>query len=620
MLRANPLYMFELSSNPEQLIKTMISKGDVEALEIFIELPIKPALLSKEWDVINFREKLMLLEYKAHIYRQQAEILSIHYERLGRNVNYFQEFPHQLLDENFVDNLQTEIDFRTWQTLRKWQLDHRHMLANNQEINHLGKIVSVDLALRVKLHKQFTDKIGILSIETCFNFKGTTEQQAQGYYEDLLKKISSTENQIINSEKNLNSLLEDLIKLQKERASEVGTHQEKKYRFLSQFSVFVKRHQLATAFLFKIDLNYIDICSGDNLMHLAIQSGQFETALFLHKKAIDIFHQNNHQISAIDSQDSMGNGLLHYLITQGKYTLACKLLSAGADCNLRNNKKQTFLDLSYQHQTFLQFLLTHINNDSDNSLYLVILFRLFGSAFNFSQLTAVDSHGKNVFTYMHALKNPIKEMVFAYFKEHWLNQSFSSEFQEKIRDEMWEHLNFLMTELSGSWVYKKLHGIDNHYINKQLKLLGCLHDALNQALASNEDTKLFSTLKNLLSKNKDLKFYHLTFSFTKTLLKLGPRHILKQNKQQKSKKPYFLQPIPFTNATSIYQLLNQPTKSSKVDTQQNACNTSSRRPANLSKKQKQYTDIYQWFSPYCEQKQAFKNSNQTSNQTLANGI
>lgn len=447
----------------------------------------------------------------------------------------------------FLEELDSEIRYQLDQAIHKLVLYHRNTLRHTQEAIIDGNAVSLNTELRVKLHKEFQEKIisdansVIISPFHKITDKNkqtisqpkTLEELQDLYDNQIPTKIKNITKYVKELDQEHQSLKDDLATTLESISSAKKARTARSYELLSElvakkiFRPAAELRKISTlTSLPEVKSTLVDQETGNTLMHEALMNGEYLAALYLKEKGHSFFSKNYTGKSAIDMQDSEGNSLLLHLASKGDYEQICGLLIKGAKPNLTNNRNQSLLDSRVGNNTFLHFVIDKINATGYNSKYMHILLMLVTQSVRMTHLFATNSSNTTALEKLQKFPEKEKKQFFKLLKASRKVDHFTSEFQVDINWAIWQHFFQLLkptpapTPTNWKNLLSSLKQENKPDVALQRQFLEGVCSHLHTAKNSKSDSQLFSFLKEKLKTlkldpktlqmyNNNLEFYSL---------------------------------------------------------------------------------------------------------------
>ncbi len=517
-----------LNTDSSSLAFQAARKGHIFVLEM---------LLDSSLEGLYEKEKLLTTQLHNHQLHRQSLFRKryfLHVQRLVLSDFYLKYGAAGAL---FLKELESEICYQLDQAIYKLALYHRSALRRAEETIIDGKRVPLNTELRVKLHREFQEKIVadansvIISVyhtisdknnETILIPKNLKELEYI-YYTQLPTKIKNITQFVKDIDEEHQSLTDELAATLEAISQAKKAREARNFTFLSRLAAIkcfrisseLKTISTLTA-LPEVRSTVADEETGNTLMHEALMNGEYITALYLNEKGHSFFWKNKSGTAVVDVQDSKGNFLLLHLAGKGEYEKICDLLLDGAKDDLLNHQHQGLLDIKAGNNTFLNFIIDKINATGFDSKYMHILLMLIAKSVRIAHL--LTSIG-NTTPLEKLLKFPEKEQkqIFKLLKTSRKADHFASEFQSDINFAIWHDFFALLkpapTPITTNWKNLlsglKQDNIQQITVHRPFLESVCSH--LHDAKHLKSDKALFSflneKLKTLKADSKTLTMY-----------------------------------------------------------------------------------------------------------------
>lgn len=470
------IYLAALSQGPEALAFLAARNGDILILEKILHSRIFNLSRSVTQNKEKIRSHQFIIQREALLRREKVlvkiiSILEAFYQKHGARKGFYQ-----------LDELQAEISFEVDKLIKSFTDEYKKRLIDQQEDYINGQLVKLDAQSRATKLNQFKQSLrnDLATVDT--RISDLTLTQITDFYTNTKNKLTQLRLLIQEVDKQHQLCMESLPKALTELDGELKEHEKSFCALLSQLiDAKEYRSDSVTAKILElpeINVDVIDPETGNNLLHEALRFGQFPTALYLIFKGLNYKIQNKAGLPAIDTQDSNGDSLLHYLARTQQYETLCPLILNGAKLDSVNLQQQQMIDISADNKTFYHFLNERMASGNKRGCY-------------FDTLAVI---AKKCLTIPHLLTsgniNPPKNVkILEILKEaRFADQNFKSPFQADVNFAMWKHFFFLINpENTKQSILDKLFGSNLSPVEDQLKYLLVLYQHLKNA-KSNQST------------------------------------------------------------------------------------------------------------------------------------
>lgn len=563
----------------------------------------------------NFR-----LENRKKLVEDTKMVIDDHYIRLDTplRVRLHNEFSLKLADE--FKSFTLDIEFIVKNFLRRCLEELKknrgilillicYLLANNA----LSAEHSYFLA--DELNRIFQKEFLLEKIELGAHLEENSFIKTFKYYclNTIENKVTQLENEIVALTKKASELwplydeaAKTIQEIERDRRRTYHQYKIKKYQLLSKlyFDHYGVTHKQEEKFFEKIlnlqfDINYTEKHTHNNLIHIALERGQFKTALLLMKLGLNYKAKNKKSISAIDTQDVNGDTLLHYLTRLGYFDQVCFLIDKGGNPCIANKQNQTIFEIVCPQGSLIHYLLDNIDTQLNNQNYLSLLVNFFSQNMRLSSLLVEDRKGGTAFKRLMTLSDQkARDVILKKIKKCNRKKQFASEFESNINAILWSHFNYLCNEQVESWLKKLFAGTNDKSITRQLQFLEDLQHQLSLAALRKSDEFLHRYLNEKLTTQKmptKLRLGYQTHVNYVTELKIL---------SNRTNKSYFLAEnenlIPHTSSYQKVTLLSQPINDQNIQDSSLVDDQSKIHPPLFKKPiaaKGMTVDLFHWFEP-----------------------
>lgn len=420
---------------------------------------------------------------------RQKEILEIQRSSIEKYASDF---------SNHLDEIDVVVSTKLLDLLNKSRIQNRNRLKTNSKIIIGGQAHILDLAKRVKLHQEFSKKIGLELENMRIDLENSDPEPLLKKLADNLKSIE-IEIKRINQKNSLSEqellVIQSQLKIIKEISQ--GKHLTVFIQELTEmhpgFVLDLNHRERLTKLcnITEISLETLDQ-NGNNLLHRALFHGQFKTAEFLLSRGINYKHKNAAGLIAIDSQDLNGNTLLHFYILEKNFENVCNIVLQGASCSIQNNAKSTIFDFSVDSTNLIHFLLKKLSEQNYDQKYLQLFNHFVSHHLKISHLLTQNESKQSAFESLLNLPEKLKLTILTLIRQKNLEKIFKSPFQAYINFALWEHFDILIKEHSYNACIKIALSIIQGNMKSQLEFLSNLQVHIIAARDNKTDIELYN--------------------------------------------------------------------------------------------------------------------------------
>lgn len=489
-------YVLENLENLPQLAIEAAKLGDDTVLRLLLNFPY----VDPKKSIVDYQQHYLFNQTKERLLRA-LKIISTQIEILENAYNTYKE---KIL--SYKADIENLLNLAAHQLSHKFRLTHRKMLAENDSIFTQDGKVQLNLTLRVALHKKFSEtlidefKLYKPKLDEFHSYNTFTK------YRMLLESVRQILDQLAQLEKDhdLNNQNIEASNSNKKRA--LQNQHKIKFSALMELNrdtclksaSSIQIQKLSDLKQFSLNAPEIRDQANNNLLHIALFSGNFKTAQLLIDNGFDYKLTNNQNIKAIDTQDKQGNTLLHYYALQGDFVSVTKFLNYGAKCNIKNKNGDTVFDIETNNNSLIHLLLKKIT-DENSQTHLDTLLTAIATPLKIKHLMMKNVEGKTAREIIYTLSNAeIKSIILDKLKQQNESLTFTSKFQSDVNTLLWYHFNNLDRQIVP--FYKQFF-MENIKVlcTKQLYFLMKLQNELLTAIENGCDTNLRLFLKENIS-------------------------------------------------------------------------------------------------------------------------